>query len=159
MPKLMVVFFGAENLASTLAEAAWEGARAVRFMEADIRAGSPQEPITERRHQAIDTAERLFDYDAIVFSAPAAGKMPADLDALLAALEQRQPADAYAHTVFAVVGGENTLLAQRVLRLGGIMVSEPRGIDDPIARARKTGHRAAHLVEWIRHARSHQHHH
>jgi hypothetical protein len=59
--------------------------------------------------------------------------------------------------VFGVLGGENTVLLGRVARLGGIIVSEPRGVDDPEARAKGTGKRAARVVEWVRHSLSHAH--
>lgn len=159
MPKLLVLFYGVESPASTLAEAAAEGAASVRFTEVDLRAGSVHQPDAGRRFKVLESAEQLRDYDGIVISAPAAGEVPAELDALLDTLERVEAHDAFANTVFAVLGGENTIVLGRVSRLGGIIVSEARGIDDPDARARGTGKRAAKVVEWVRHALSHEHGH
>ncbi|MGH9889336.1 MAG: NAD(P)H-dependent oxidoreductase [bacterium] len=159
MPKLIVLFFGAESPASTLAEAAADGATGVRFTEVDLRAGNAHEPTTGRRHKVLESPDRLRDYDGVVLAAPAAGEPPSDLTALLDRLEASEPRDVFADTVFAVVGGENTVLLGRVSRLGGIIVSEPMGVDDPEARARATGKRVAKVIEWVRHAQSHEHSH
>lgn len=159
MPKVIVLFFGAESPASTLAEAAAEGAASQRFMEVDIRAGAAHQATTGRRHKVLDAPDALREYDGVVVSAPAAGELPSDLDALLDAAERQSSPDTFTNTVFAVVGGENTVLLGRVSRLGGIIVSEPRGLDDPEARARAAGQRVAKVVEWVRHALSHEHPH
>lgn len=156
MPKLIVLFYGTESPASTLAEAAAEGAREVRFAEVDVRAGSSHEPTTGRKHKSLESAEKLKEYDGVVIAAPAAGDIPAELDVLLATLEGIEPVGAFANTVFAVAGGDNTTLLGRVSRLGGIIVSEPRGVDDPEARARALGKRTAKVVDWVRHALSHE---
>jgi hypothetical protein len=157
MPKLLVLFYGAESPASTLAEAAADGATSVRFTEVDVRAGSARQPEAGRRFKVLDSTEQLREYDGIIVSAPAVGDVPMELDALLDTLERHEVHDAFANTVFAVLGGENTVLLGRVSRLGGIIVSEARGVDDPEARARGTGKRAATVVEWVRHALSHEH--
>lgn len=159
MPKLIVLFYGVESPASTLAEAAADGAKSIRFTEIDVRAGSSHEPTTGRRYRLLDSPDRVRDYDGVVLSAPAAGEVPAELDALLVALESAEPIGVFADTVFAVLGGENTTLLGRVARLGGIIVAEPMGLDDPEGRARATGRRVAKVIEWIRHARSHEHSH
>lgn len=159
MPKVLVLFFGAESPASTLAEAAAEGASSHRFMEVDIRAGAPHQAMTGRRHKVLDGPEALREYDGVVLSAPAAGELPSELDVLLDAAERQSSGETFANTVFAVVGGENTVLLGRVSRLGGIIVSEPRGSDDPEARARAAGARVGKVVGWVRHALSHEHPH
>lgn len=159
MPKLVVLFFGAENPASALAEAAAEGAAGERFSEVDVRAGSAHQQPAGRRHRVMESPGELLDYAGVMIAAPAAGDVPAELEALLGELEQGGSPGGFAHTVFAVVGGENTVLLGRVARLGGIIVTEPRGIEDPVARARATGKRVAKVVGWIRHALSHEHHH
>lgn len=159
MPKLMVLFYGAESPASELAEAAADGAKSIRFTEVDVRAGSSHEWTTGRRYKSLDSAERLKDYDGVLLSAPAAGEAPAELDALLSSLERAEPIGVFADTVFAVLGGDNTTLLGRVARLGGIIVTESAGIDDPEVRARATGKRVAKVIEWVRHAKSHEHSH
>ena len=138
MPKLIVLFYGVESPASTLAEAAADGAKAVRFTEVDVRAGSSHEPTTGRRHKSLDSAERLKDYDGVVLAAPAAGETPVELDALLGTLERAEPVGVFANTVFAVLGGDNTTLLGSVARLGGIIVTEPSAWTIPrVARGRR----------------------
>ena len=156
MPKVIVIFFGAESPAATLAEAARDGAKSVRFSEVDLREGAPHQATTAQRHKRLESPQQLLDADGIVISCPAAGDIPADLNALLDALE-RTPPDAFANRVFGVVGGENTVLLGRVARLGGIIVAEPRAITDPEERAKAVGSRVATVVGWIRHVMSHRH--
>jgi hypothetical protein len=158
MPKLLVLFYGAESPASTLAQAAAEGGAAVRFTEVDLRAGTSHDPATDRHYKVLESSDRLSEYDGVVFASPAVGEIPTELDALLQTLEEREPPSAFANTVFAVLGGDNTVLLGRVSRLGGIIVSEPRGVSDPEARAQATGKRVAKVVEWVRHSLSHHHH-
>ena len=74
-------------------------------------------------------------------------------------LERAEPVGVFTNTVFAVLGGDNTTLLGSVARLGGIIVTEPLGVDDPESRARATGKRVAKVVEWVRHAQSHEHAH
>lgn len=159
MPKLIVLVYGAESPAATLGELALEGATSVRFTEVDLCAGSAHEPTTGRRYKVLETPERIRDYAGVLIAAPSVGEVPSELDALITTLERLDDRDAFANTVFAVLGGENTVLLGRVARLGGIIVTEPRGIDDPEARARATGKRVAKVVEWVRHALSHEHSH
>ena len=51
-----------------------DGAKAVRFTEVDVRAGSSARTDDGRRHKSLDSAERLKDYDGVVLAAPAAGE-------------------------------------------------------------------------------------
>lgn len=159
MPKVMVVFFGTEAPAVALADAAADGAASVRFTEVEVRAGSDHDVTTPGRHKTLRAASELAECGGIVIAASAAGDLPAGLEALLDTLERTSTSSAFANSVFAVVGGENTVLLGRVSRLGGIIVSETRGVDDPEARARATGARVAKVVEWVRHALSHEHGH
>lgn len=156
MPKTIVVFFGAESPAATLAEAARDGATSVRFSEVDLRESAPHQATTGRRHKRLESPDQLIEAEGVIISCPAAGDIPAGLSSLLDALE-RTPADTFANKVFGVVGGENTVLLGRVERLGGIIVAEPRGITDPEERAKALGTRVATVVGWIRHVMSHHH--
>ncbi len=162
MPKLIVLFFGTEAPASTLAEAAAEGAAAVRFTEVDLVAGAPHQQTTGQRVKQLSGPEQLLEYDGVLIACPAAGEIPAELSTLLDALERVRPPDQFANIVFAVAGGENTALPGRIDRLGGIIVSAPRGLVDPEERARALGARAAKVVGWVRHGmgheQGHQHH-
>lgn len=158
MPKVIVLFFGAESPAVTLAEAAADGAKEVRFSEVAVRSGGPHEATTARRHARLESAAHIRDFDGVILACPAVGDIPSELETLLDELE-RSAAGALTNTVFGVVGGENTTLAARVLRVGGILVSEPTSVADPQLRAKRLGARVATVVGWVRHALSHEHGH
>ena len=157
MAKLIVLFFGAESPASALAAAAADGASGVRFTEVDLVAGGAHEQDAGRRAKRLASPEQLLAYDGVLIACPAAGEIPTELSSLLDALERITPADRFANTVFGVAGGENTTLLRRLARLGGMIVSEPRGLSDPEARARALGARTAKVVGWVRHALGHEH--
>lgn len=163
MPKLVVVYFGAESPAAALADAAAAGASGVRFTEVDVRVGDEHSQPTTGQHHRLESSGTLEAYAGIVIACEAAAEMPAALDALLRELE-RTPSETFLNTVFGVAGGENTVLAGRVASLGGIIVGEPRGETDPEVRARQLGARVAKVVGWVAHALGHEqgagdHHH
>lgn len=155
MPKLIVLFYGAESPASSLAEAAAHGAGDVRFSEVDVRAGGAHEAGTGKRHPQLASAASLGDYAGVVIACPSAGEIPTDLDELLDELE-RMPNRTFLNTVFGISGGENTVLLGRVARLGGIIVAEPRASADPEARAKALGERVAKVASWVRHSLGHE---
>jgi hypothetical protein len=155
MPKLIVLFYGAETPASSLAEAAAHGAGHVRFTEVDLRAGGAHEAGTGKGYPRLSSSSALTDYAGILIACPAVGEIPDDLDRLLAELEC-SPDRTFLNTVFGVSGGDNTVLLGRVARLGGIVVAEPRGLSDPEARARTLGERVAKVVSWVRHSLGHE---
>jgi hypothetical protein len=158
MPKLIVLFFGAESPAVTLAETATEGAKVVRFTEVDLRSGGAHQATTERPHKRLESPAQIRDFDGVIIACQAAGDIPSDLSMLLDELEG-SPLGALTNTVFGIIGGENTPLAGRVMRLGGILVAEPPGATDPEVRAARLGARVATVAGWVRHALSHEHAH
>jgi len=157
MPKVIVLFFGAESPAVTLAEAAAEGAKGIRFTEVDLRSGAPYQATTERRHKRLESPAQIQEYDGAILACPA-GDLPADLSALLDELERSSPGT-LTNTVFGIVCGEDTPLATRVMRLGGILVAEPPGAVGPEVRGLRLGARVATVAGWITHALSHEHRH
>lgn len=156
MPKLVIVYFGAESPAAALADAAAVGASGVRFTEVDVMVGEEHSQPTTKRHRRLESADALQAYAGIVIACEAAAETPTALDALLGELE-RTPNEMFSNTVFGVAGGENTVLAGRVTALGGIVVGEPRGQADPEARARQLGARVAKVAGWVAHALGHEH--
>lgn len=156
MPKLVVLYFGAESPAVALADAAAAGANSVRFTEVVVMSGEPHSQETTGRHRRLESPTMLAAYAGIVIACEAAAEIPDALDALLRDLDGT-PAEAYANTVFGVAGGENTVLAGRVAALGGIVVGEPRGATDPVIRARQLGARVAKVMGWVAHALGHEH--
>lgn len=156
MPKLLVLYFGAESPAAALADAAAEGAKSVRFTEVDVRVGEAHSQPTPGRHRRLESSRDVADYAGLLIACEAAAEIPDALDALLRDLE-RTPSSAFENTVFAVAGGENTVLAGRVSALGGILVGEPRGASDPEERAKRLGARAAKVIGWVAHALGHEH--
>jgi hypothetical protein len=168
MPKLIVLVSGDETTAATLADSAVEGAKSVRFTEVDVR--MVVSDTAQSRHKMLESPDVLREYDGIVItadgisaatigavtiSAVGDSSVNAELSSVLDALEAVPAANAFANTVFTVVGGSASLLA-RIAALGGIIVAEPRGIGDGPARARAQGARTAKVIEWVRHALSHE---
>jgi hypothetical protein len=158
VPKLIVLFFGAESPAVALAEAAAEGAKDVRFTEVDVRSGAAHQATTERRYKGLESAASVREYDSVILACPAAGDISTELSTLLDEWEQSSPG-ALTNTVFGIVGGENTVVTGRVMRLGGILVAEPPGATDPELGATRLGARVATVAGWVRHALSHEHEH
>ena len=74
MPKLIVLFYGAESPASSVAEAAAHGAGHVRFTEVDLRAGGSHEAGTGKDYPRLSSAASLADYAGILIACPAAGE-------------------------------------------------------------------------------------
>lgn len=156
MPKLLVLYFGAESPAAALADAAAEGAKSVRFTEVDVRVGEAHSQPTPGRHRRLESSRDVATYAGLVIACEAAAELPDALDAFLRDLE-RTTSEAFVNTVFGLAGGENTVLAGRVSALGGILVGEPRGVSDPEERAKRLGARAAKVVGWVAHALGHEH--
>lgn len=162
MPKVAVVCYGTDGPATGLADAAVEGLRSVRFMEVDRFAGVDHEGPPPDHARVLQDPESLREYDGVLFACGGtgdAGVLPPDLLALLERLERVVPDRAFRNTLFAATGTEHPALLDRLDRLGGIIVSAPRGLSDPEARAKALGARLAKVVGWIRHALSHEHHH
>jgi hypothetical protein len=157
MPKVIVLFFGAESFPIALAEAAAEGATRVRFTEVDLQRVSNRQASSAARERSLNFPHRIQDYDGVIVVCPAADT-PMAMSQMLDEMESEAP-DAFTHTVFGVVGAESRpgVLA-RVARLGGLTVTVPRAIEDAEAGARALGTRVATVVGWVRHALSHDHH-
>jgi hypothetical protein len=157
VPKLIVLFYGDENNAPAIAEAAADGAKSIRFTEVDLRAGAT----TATRHKradstsSTDTVTAVAEYDGVLLSAPA-GRTHDELTTLLHDLRHHGHAT---NTVFALAAGAPALL-EELSRLGGIIVTTP-AVADPVEQARQVGARAAKVAGWVRHGLGHEaeHHH
>jgi hypothetical protein len=157
MTRVLVLFAGAESPSATLAEFAADAAKSVRFTEVDVRAAAPHQATTGVRHKTLDASTAVRDYHGVIVVG-GAGEIPAALETRLDEWEKTE-AGAFANTVFALISYENTSLLERVARLGGIIVTAPRGATDPELRARQLGERMARVVSWVRHSLSHEHAH
>jgi NAD(P)H-dependent FMN reductase len=153
MPKVLVLFAGTESPAASLAENVAAAARSVRFTEVDIRAAAAYEATTDSRHKVLESADAVEQYDGVVVVSSTAS-VPSAITSLLDACD-RTSESTFANTVFGVAGSENALLLERIARLGGIIVTDSRGDAD----AGRIGVRVAKVVEWVRHALSHEHGH
>ena len=133
MPKVLVQFDASSKDAAQAARTVAEGAESVRFTEVEVR--------------ALDARERLADYDGVVLVASRAG-MDAATEALAGLTDK----------VGAVVAPDGadaqSPLVAAMLRAGMIVVGA-----GPEGEARAVGARVAKVTEWVRHARSHHHHH
>jgi hypothetical protein len=157
VPKVIVLVPGAQHSASGVSEAVAAGAARVRFTEVEVRAVS-HDPTTSRGIRVLDAINELRTYDAVIVAASAQPGEESTLLDVLETAERTLPKDAFLNTVLAVAGASDALLA-RAARLGGILVSVPRRSDDPAQQAGDLGERVATVVEWVRHARSHEHGH
>jgi hypothetical protein len=146
MPKVLILLAGESEQSKFLSACAGDGAKAVRFTEVDIRAVAGCEPTD------------LRDYDGIIAVGSDGALSPA-LITLVDACESDERSD-FANTVFGAAGFDNAAAAiERLARLGGIVVAERKSGLSVEAHAKLSGKRVAKLVEWVRHALSHEHSH
>ena len=186
MAKVLVLYHARSASAALLAEAIAEGARSVRFTEADVRRVA--EPAAggdaPRRHRALDDAHAAAGYDAVVVGAGAGDAAardellhplrhlgPAALAdrvgaAFAAADESAADADApHAATLAALLTalGELGLLLATPLPSPATAARAPLGAtagapptDADLATARALGARVARVAGWVRHAKGHE---
>jgi NAD(P)H dehydrogenase (quinone) len=99
MPKILVLFHSRSGNTATLADAIAEGARGVRFTEVDVRrledlgpeslvdaipAWKEGREALARKYRALESAERIADYDGIAIGSPGHfGAMSAELRSVL----------------------------------------------------------------------------
>jgi len=161
MPKTLILFHGAGDDVATIAEAVAEGVRSVRFAEVDLRRLSePAGSASTGDRQTLTTVDELAGYDGLVLGTAARDAMPGAVTKLLAeaeALRQRGGLTLSVGSAF-VAGATDDGPRWSLLRsLGGLgLVLVPTGGPSP-EEGRKQGHRVAHVVSWITHARSHHH--
>jgi len=165
MPKTLVLFHGAGDDIVAMAEAVADGVRSVRFAEVDVRRlDEPTTPGDPGRHRPLAGAEELAAYDGLVLGTGAGNAVPDAVKALLAqaaALRQSGSFGTLVGAAFSAGGHAGTgsddarwALLRALGDLGLVLVPST---GDGAESARKLGHRVAHVVSWITHARSHHH--
>lgn len=164
MPKTLVLFHGNSNEIAALADAVADGVRSVRFAEVDVRrlAGSG-EGAGAGRVRTLGGADELAAYDGLVIGTDGDGPLPEAVARLLTdagALRQQKALGTSVGAAF-VAGARATdvedarwALLRAVGALGLVLVPAS---GDGAESARQLGHRVAHVVSWITHARSHHH--
>jgi hypothetical protein len=172
MPKLLVLVGGGDDELMAVAEWIHEGARSVRFAEADLRR-LPGEPGPGRvaRLRAIDDVDELTAYDAVVVGAPAsdtsavAGLLDRAASLGLSGKLANKLGSIFPAAAPATTGEGHPLwpLLAPMARYGMILVppgyAGPDGApEDLAASARRLGKRLIDIAAWITHARSHHHH-
>jgi len=160
MPKTLVLFQGSGDDVAAMAEAVAEGVRSVRFAEVEVRqltdAGAP----VAGRTRPLAGVEELASHDGLVLVTNGAdAQTPSAVTQILAdarALRRQGSLTLSVGAAF-VAGGSGEDGCWALLRsLGEVgVVLVPPGPDG--SDARKLGHRVAHVVSWITHARSHHH--
>jgi hypothetical protein len=138
VPKVIVLFFGAESSGAESAGAAADGAKAVRFTEVDVRAGAEM----ATGHPSL-TPTAVAEYDGMILIA-GPGAVPPTLAQMLAELERAGSSE----NMVVGVAGENTLVLEAVARLGGIIVTAES--------AKRVGERVAKVAAWVRHGLGHE---
>lgn len=164
MPKTLVLVHGSSDAVAAMADAVAEGARAVRFAEVDVRLlTSAGEAAGSGRHRGLSGADGLAGYDGLVLGATA-GAVPDAVRRLLGeAAELRRGGGLATSVGSSFVAGASGATADdarwALLRaLAGLGVVLVPASGDDLQAARTLGHRVAHVVSWITHARSHDHH-
>ena len=157
MPKTLVLFYSRTGNTARLAEAIAEGVRQVRFAEVDVRRVDDLTPAhvieadgtwkTAREqlastYPALDSVERLAEYDAVVVGAPARyGAMAAELKLLFeqaGALGARgalldKVGSAFTSVATPPDGRQHTLWSMMVPMAALGMILVPPGYVDPAA--------------------------
>jgi len=161
MPKLYILFDGADRPSATQLDALARGAKSVRFTEVEIRRNPPvtDAPASEAvdkeslepeiaKYRVLDSIEKLTESDALVAIVGERGVRPL--------AETLARAGALTDVVGAVVASTGPAehvareLASAMVGRGMILIS---GSDDP----ETVGARAAKVAGWVRHAKGHEH--
>lgn len=164
MPKTLVLFHGSSDDVASLADGVADGVRSVRFAEVDVRQFAAGDDTGAGRHRALSSAEELAGYDGLVLGATISAAVPDPITRLLADADALRRGSGLTLSVGAVfVGGgspmENEDARWRLLRsLAGLGLVLVPASGEGAEAARKLGHRVAHVVSWITHARSHHQH-
>ena len=169
MPKLLILFHTRSTDVVPLAEAAADGARAVRFAEVDLRCldegGSAAMNAREASASRYRTLERIEDaagYDGIILCASSredAASLAAGVGQLDGSLENKVGSavtTATGEARSAALWAALTPVADRGMILVPVSFTEP---GEPAESARRVGKRVAQVIGWVSHARSHHHHH
>jgi len=166
MPKTLVLFHGAGDDVVAMAEAVADGVQSVRFAEVDVRRlDEPGASGNATRHRALAGAEELATYDGLVLGTGAGEVLPGAVSRLLAQANDIRRSGTFGTLVgaaFSATGGDahdgnddaRWALLRALGELGLVLVPATGGGAES---ARKLGHRVAHVVSWITHARSHHH--
>ena len=171
MPKLLVLFHSSAPDVITLAEAAADGARSVRFAEVDLRRLEESDASTHataadtvgRAHRTLDRIENIATYDGLIVVLPAAGDATAIFMRTLETLGESL-VDKVGSVVAAAEGAARTALLWSAFTpmadRGMILVPAPFANTGALAgeSARQLGRRVAEVIGWVTHARSHHHH-
>ena len=162
MPKTLVLYHGSPDDLASLAEAVGDGVRSVRFAEVDVRRfAATGTDAAAGRHQVLLSADELAGYDGLLLGTAATAAVHESVLRLLADADALRRGSGLTLSVGAafVAGGsatENDDARWRLLRaLAGLGLVLVPANGEGAEAARKLGHRAAHVVSWITHARSH----
>ena len=186
MAKVLVLHHARSVPAALLAAAIAEGARSVRFTEADVRRVAESAAVegAAHRHRPLDDAHAAAGYDAVIVGAGAGDAAardellhplrhlgPAALAdrvgaAFAAAEESAESADApHAATLAALLTalGELGMLLATPLPSPDAATRSALGVtagatptDADLAAARALGARVARVAGWVRHAKGHE---
>jgi len=147
-----------------LADAVADGVRSVRFAEVDVRRlADLGEASGTGRVRTLNGADELAAYDGLVLGTDGLGPVPEAVTGLLAGagtLRQQKALGTSVGAAFvagasATEGEDARWTLLRTLGALGLVLVPASG--DGVESARQLGHRVAHVVSWITHARSHHH--
>lgn len=165
MPKTLVLFHGNSEAIAEAADAVADGVRSVRFAEVDVRRLTDAgDGVSSSRHRALAGADELAPYDGLVLVSGAGTRIPAVIEQLITEASVLRQQKAFGTSVGSafVTGASSAANADgrwallRALGAVGLVLVPASG--DGAEGARQLGHRVAHVVSWITHAKSHHHH-
>ena len=171
MPKLLVLFQSRQPDVVELAEAAIEGARRVRFAEAELRRlASADEGPTEtqaaapgaRNHRTLERVEDIAASDGLILVTSTAAEASVALAQTLGALGA-SATNKVGSALTPVAGKDRSAVLWSALApmadAGMILVPAPfTDANDAPEVARRLGARVAEVIGWVTHARSHHAH-
>lgn len=164
MPKTLVLYQGNDDDLAALADAVADGIRSVRFAEVDVRRLQDSDgDVDSGRHRLLASADELANYDGFVLGTASGETVPESVSRFLAEAATARQHGAMSTSVGGAFRAGMTpadddarwSLLRALGALGVVLVPSAAG---DVASARQHGHRIAHVVAWITHARSHHHH-
>ena len=163
MPKLLVLVPARSTELAPLADAVLEGARSVRFAEVDLRTFGDAGDAAQNR-KPLAEIDDLGSYDGIVVGVPAGDAKGEAVHETLARFGGSLT-NKVGSAFTTGSGAERAAVLWSALApmadRGMLLVPLPfsTGGDTSADACRQMGKRAAEVVGWVTHARSHHHHH
>ena len=164
MPKTLILFHGDSDALAAMADAVADGVRSVRFAEVDVRRLATATEAGADHHRRLESADELAGYDGLVLGTADGADVPSAVKRLLAETATLRQGGGLGTSVGSAFVAGATGAARDDARwtllraLGTLQLVLVPASGEGSEAAKALGHRVAHVVSWITHARSHHHH-